>query len=556
MKNRNCLLYALVLLPTLLLTSCYKDFDKVRVKPFKPDLVVPLAAADSITFMEMLVKNDADYLSVLDKYPDRRVGLRYNTSTFNRSALSLSPSLKSFTIEGGKALKIGELIPEYSGSIEVQKIVFAEGAQISANSDVTLSLEDGSELKLTTSPCDPLGKGCTLKLPIDASINCILTFEVENKSVEAIEVKIKNLSPLDRYQDTVTLGAFNGLLWYSGELTDPRVAVKITTEGWLARVKKLKYWTEGSSVKTKKNGEEEDRPLVGWGGNDPLPFNEKDKDEFFAYWEKDSTKEKEYFFNQINMVSFSKEWPLSYTAGRIKVDCNDEVVTLHAGEVVGSVGANVALRLPFTGRFNALIREFKAGDKDGNIELPDVNKLLQDSGGKVNVKSSFADNDKVLLHFYFKNATPMDIYLAAKIGKSDKIPKGEEGQTATVIEGLNSDIDSQELEEKEGSLTIGAFKFFKAVDGADVDEKTKHLGLADTTKMKSKVVTIEIPYEEYETARTSIEGRQLRALLLFRSPNGADGKPIVVSPRLKDFVSIRLGVEVKPKVSIELMNKK
>ena len=40
MTNRNRLLYALVLLPTLLLTSCYKDFNKVRVKPFKPDRIL------------------------------------------------------------------------------------------------------------------------------------------------------------------------------------------------------------------------------------------------------------------------------------------------------------------------------------------------------------------------------------------------------------------------------------------------------------------------------------------------------------------------------------
>ena len=554
MTNRNRLLYALVLLPTLLLTSCYKDFNKVRVKPFKPDLVVPLAAVDSITFMQMLVKDVADLkkLDLISYKDDRRIGLRYDAFAFNNTSLTLSPSLQTFTIKDGNVSK-DELIPGNSSSLKVQKIFFAKGAEIIANKGVTLSLEGGSELKLNSADyCAPLDKVCTLVLPTGSN-DCTLTFKNENESVDSVEVEIETLSALEGTPDTVTLGAFNGLLWYSGELTDPRVAVKIETKGWLARVKKLKYWIEGSSVKTKKNGEEEERPLVGWGGNDPLPFNEKDKHEFFAYWEKGSTQEKEYFFNQINMVSFSKKWPLSYTAGKIRVDCKGEVVTLHAGEKVGSVKANVALKLPFTGRFNALIREFRPGD-DSAVSLPDVNKLLQDSGGKGRVKSRFTENDTVLLHFYFKNATPMDIYLAAKIGGNNKIPKGEVGQTASVIEGLNSGIEGEELK-KDNKLKIGDFEFFKAVEGADVEENNKKLGLADATKMKSKVVTIEIPYEEYETARTSIEGRQLRALLLFRSPNGTGQKPIVVSPRLDDYVSIRLGVEVKPEVSIELINK-
>lgn len=551
MTNRNRLLYALVLLPTLLLTSCYKDFDKVRVKPFKPDLVVPLATADNITFADMLVK-EADKLKLDKDYSYDRIGLRYDTSTYNGIVLSLKTSLENFRIKDGNVSK-EELFDGFSGSLTVQKIIFAEGAKIKANENITLSLEDGSELKLNTDFCDPLGKGCTLKIPTGASNNCILTFEDGNKGVEAVEVKIETIQSIGAKPRTMTLDTYAGLLWYSGELTDPRVAVKITTEGWTDRVEKLKYWVEGSSVKTRVDGKEEEKPLVGKVGENPLPFNENGKSEFFDYWEKGATQEKEYFFNrQINMVNFSKEWPLSYTVGKLAVECKDEVVTVHPGKAVGTVKANVALRLPFTGRFNALIREFKAEDKEG-IELPDVNKLLQDSGGKVNVKSTFTKNDTVLLHFYFKNATPMDIYLAAKIGKMDAAPNEDKTTLrASEIEGLNSGIDSEKLEKKAGSLTIGDFKFFKAVDGSEV---SGDYGIA--TGSKSKVVTIPIPYSEYEKAqKDTVNKRQVRALLLFRSPNGEDGKPIIVSPRLNDYASIRLGVEVKPEVSIELMNKK
>lgn len=552
MTNRNRLLYALVLLPTLLLTSCYKDFDKVRVKPFKPDLVVPLAMADNITFEDMLVK-DLDP-KTLKNFKDEhdRIGFSYGSFTYNQSHLRLSSPLNELSVSGGKVSK-DELISGNSSNLEVLKIIFAKGARIKANRDVTLSLEDGSKLNLNDVDfCASLREGSTLVLPIDASNDCTLTFQDAKRSVDSVEVKIETYTPFGGNTDTVTLDAFNGLLWYSGELTDPQVTVKIEPHGWLARVGKFKYWFEGSSVKTKVDGREVKTPLVGRGGNDPLPFNEVGKQDFFAYWERGTTNEKPYNVNQINVGRFSKEWPLSYTLGKFQIDYKGEVVTLDTGKF-GSVRADVALKLPITGRFNALVREFRPGN-DSAVSLPDVNSLLQDSGRKGGIKSRFTKNDTVLLHFYFKNATPMDIYLAAKIGGNNKLPKGEAGQRASVIEGLNSGIDKQELR-KDNELKIGDFEFFKAVGGADVDEKNKLLGFADTTKMKSKVVTIEIPYSEYKRARESIEGRQLRALLLFRSPNGDDGKPIVVSPRLDDYVSIRLGVEVKPEVSIELMNK-
>lgn len=551
MTNRNRLLYALALLPALLLTSCYKDFNKVRIKPFKPDLVVPLAAADNITFADMLVKeNDLRKLDSISYKKDGRIGLRYDTSTYNRIVLELLPSLKKFTIKGGNVSK-EELFRNSSADLMVQKIFFAVGAEIQANRGVTLSLEDGSELKLNKDFCAPLKKVCALKLPKDASNDCVLTFKDGNKSVDSVEVKIDTLQALGSTSRTVTLGAYAGLLWYSGELTDPRVAVQIETTGWAARVEKLKYWVEGSSVKTRVDGKEEDKPLIGRSGENPLPFNEKDKHEFLAYWKKGATQEKEYFFDQTSMVNFSKDWPLSYTVGKLAVECKDEVVTVHAREKFGTVLAKVALKLPFTGRFNALIRELKGGDKRGNIELPDVNKLLQDSGSKGGVKSRFTDNDKVLLHFYFKNATPMEIYLATKVGDWDPVPKGAETKKVADIENVpGSKIGEQPIEGT--SYTLASFNFFKAVGGAKV--AGPH-GIVEKGAVQTSVATIEIPYSKYEKARKSASGRQLTALLLFRSPNGTDGEPIIVSPRLSDFVSIRLGVEVKPEVSIELMNK-
>lgn len=547
MTNRSRLLYALVLLPTLLLTSCYKDFDKVRIKPFKPDLVVPLAAVDSITFADMLVK-DLDPKQLDSTYDDGRIGFRYSTLFPNNVSLYLS-SLRNLSIKGGKVLNKEELFPENSSDLEVRKIFFANGAKITANTDVTLKRDGGKELQLHQSnPCIVPGDGYTL-VPTDVSNDCILTFEDENKSVDSVKVKIKSLSLLDNLKQTVTIDAYAGLLWYSGELTDPRVAVKIETEGWLAGVDKLKYWVEGTSVKTMVEGKEEERLLIGQEGENPLPFNVKGEDKFFAYWKKGDTKEKEYFVGNTTMGDFSKEWPLSYTVGSLKVVVEDEVDIHPTKPNENKINTTVALKLPITGRFNALIREFKGGDKDGNIELPDVNNLLQDSGSKGGVKSKFTENDTVLLHFYFKNATPMDIYFAARIGENNKVPKGEVGQKASVIEGLNSHIDDEVL--KGGALlTIGKFDFFKAVEGADASgEHGTAMG------SKSKVATIAIPYSEYEEARKSAAGRQLTALLLFKSPDGADGKPVIVSPRLKDYVSIRLGVEVKPEVSIELMNK-
>ena len=551
MTNRNRLLYALVLLPTLLLTSCYKDFDKVRVKPFKPDLVVPLAAADNITFADMLAIED--YASELDtSYKDKRIGLRCELIT---AANSGTPSFKDggkLTFSSSEPKKIIEsLFSVESSKIEsVKEITFEKGAVLKSGTNMRLPLKEGGEFMLKAGEVFTVPDVSSVKIesvPGDGEI------EVNKGGILSVRVVRKSFTPIGNLHavDPKEIKVYKGLLWYSGELTDPRVILKVVRTGWLRNVK-INYWFDDCYLEV-NDGSGTKKALIG-KNEDPLPFNtDGGKDNKGTLDANKDTVEKTYEVNASNLGKLSKDWPIKINLGKFFGEViSPQEFTLGKNEKDGKVTPVVEFKLPFTGRFNALIREFKGGDKDGNIELPDVNKLLQDSGGKMNVKSSFAKNDTVLLHFYFKNATPMEIYLATRIGVNNRTPKGEVGQKASEIEGLNSGIDSQKLEEKEGSLTIGEFRFFKAVEGAGV---SGDFGFADSTKKKSKVVTIGIPYNDYETARTSTEGRQVRALLLFRSPQGDDGKPIIVSPRLIDYASIRLGVEVKPEVSIELINK-
>ena len=548
MTNRNRLLYALVLLPTLLLTSCYKDFNKVRVKPFKPDLVVPLAAVDNITFEDMLVK-EGDRGELDTSYEDKRIGLEYELKT---SANSVAPSFKDggkLTFSSSEPKKIIEsLFSEESAKIEsVKEITFEEGAVLNSATAIRLPLQGGGEFVLEAGKDFIVPKVSSVLIESVSEDGAI---DVKEGGIRSVRVVGKDFSRIGGTHkvDPREIGVYKGLLWYSGELTDPHVILKVVRERWLRNVK-INYWFEGCYLEV-KGGSGTKQALIGENEN-PLPFNMEGSTANKGTLDANKdTVETTYKVNASNLGKLSKDWPIRINLGGLFGEVvSPQEVTLDRNELLGTASSEVTFKLPFTGRFNALIREFKAEDKEG-IELPDVNKLLQDSGGKVNVKSTFTKNDTVLLHFYFKNATPMEIYLATRIGENNKVPKGEVAQKASVIEGLNSHIDDEVL--KGGALlTIGKFDFFKAVEGADASGEH-----GTATGSKSKVATIAIPYSEYEEARKSAAGRQVRALLLFRSPNGDDGQPIVVSPRLKDYVSIRLGVEVKPEVSIELMNKK
>lgn len=550
MKNRNRLLYALVLLPTLLLTSCYKDFDKVRVKPFKPDLVVPLAKADNITFADMLVKGD-DTIELDRSYDDKRIGLRYELIT---DANSLTPSFKDggkLTFSSGAPQEIiKSLFQEESEKIEsVKEITFEKGAVLKSGTNMRLPLKEGGELVLKA------GEEFTVPGVSSVLIESVSengTIDVNKGGIQSVRVGRKNFSPIENIHavDPREIGVYKGLLWYSGELTDPQVILKVARTGWLRNVK-INYWFEECYLEV-KGGSGTKQALIG-ENEGPLPFNKKESKVNKGTLDANKdTVETTYKVNASNLGKISKDWPIRINLGKLRGEVvSPQEFTLDRNDSVGKATSTVTFKLPFTGRFNALIREFKGGDKDGNIELPDVNKLLQDSGGKVNVKSSFADNDMVLLHFYFKNATPMEIYLAAKVGGWDAVQKGAETKNVADIENVpGSKIGEQTIEGT--PYTLASFSFFKAVGGAKVEGP---YGIVEKGAVQSSVATIEVPYSEYEKARKSAAGRQLTALLLFRSPNGADGKPIVVSPRLIDYASIRLGVEVKPEVEIELMNK-
>lgn len=552
MKNRNRLPYALVLLPTLLLTSCYKDFDKVRVKPFKPDLVVPLAAADNITFADMLV-NEVDLHELDRDDPDERIGLKYELITSVRSD---TPSFKDggkLTFSSGDPKKIIEsLFPGASEKIEsLEEITFEKGAVLKSGTNMRLPLKKGGELVLKA------GEEFTVLDVSSVLIESVSedgTVDVKEGGIRSVKVVRKTFSPIQSQYAVAPrkIGVYKGLLWYSGELTDPQVILKVVRTGWLRNVK-INYWFDGCYLEVKDGSGTKEQALRG-ESKGPLPFNKKGDNFNKGTLDADKdTVETTYRVNASNLGKLSKDWPIGINLGRLCCEVlNSQEFQLDRKGSFGKAESIVTFKLPFTGRFNALIREIKGGDNDGNIELPDVNKLLQDSGGKVNVKSRFTENDTVLLHFYFKNATPMEIYLAAKVGGWNAVQKGAETKKVAEIENVpGSKIGEQTIEGT--PYTLANFSFFKAVGGAKV--AGTH-GIVEKGAVQSNVATIAIPYGQYEKARKSAEGRQLTALLLFRSPNGADGKPIVVSPRLIDYASIRLGVEVKPEVSIELMNKK
>lgn len=552
MTNRNRLLYALVLLPTLLLTSCYKDFDKVRVKPFKPDLVVPLAKADNITFADMLVKGD-DTIELDRSYDDKRIGLKYDLKTRTNISVSLKSDCEVLVFASNDQM-VNSVLNVSPGNVEkIIQLTFKDGAVLTAGKDVNLPLAEGAGLlELQAGSNVPL-KGD--KVVDFSQINDVpamkTTIKVSGAGIESVRVKLGNI-PVQRTGDetAVPIKVYRGLLWYSGKLTDPRVVLHVGRSGWVRRAK-MNYWFDNFYLETKKG---EKQAIVGEGG-DALPFNKVGESGNMGTLEasvEDTVVTPPYLVNTSNLEVLSKEWPLTLYTGRAFCKPAEDEVTIKAGEAKNNFGARVEFKLPFTGQFNALIREIKAEDKEG-IELPDVNKLLQDSGGKVNVKSSFTDNDTVLLHFYFKNATPMDIYLAAKVGGWNAVQKGAETKNVADIENVpGSKIGEQTIEGTH--YTLDSLRFFKAVGGAKV---AGLYGIVEEGAVQSNVVTIPIPYSEYEKAqKNTVTKRQVRAFLLFRSPNGADGKPIVVSPRLIDYASIRLGVEVKPEVSIELMNKK
>ena len=553
------MLCAAVLLPSLLLTGCYKDLEKVRIKPFRPDLVVPLAAADSITVADMLLRdNDMGELDTVGS--NGRVQFTYLTSAISTASLKLGyVKDKVLTVErvGGGKNKVKESLFEgaNNGMIKaVKTITLEQGARVKADPSVSLTLKDGSLLQLDNITPTELLKDCELDFSGLSNGLKFIFEKPEEKCVKSAVVELQgtpNVSTRDK--NNVKLGLYEGLIWYSGELTDPKVAVTVKREGWLKEAE-LEYWMEGFYLTRKQSA---DSVILQRASSSSriFPFYKKGegktKDHASLAAGVDSVSET-YAMEETNLNTISAKWPISFNPGTLKCEAvAAQEVTFTKGDALGSpISASVALKLPLTGKFHALVREFKAGDADG-VVLPDVNELLLKDKEKKDaaVKMKLTDQDTVLLHFYFVNGTPFEVYLAARVGGKNVAERGK---------SVSSLRKASEIEQNNGSTAIddkvGDFGFFEAVGAAAIDAGQR--GITKVGGASKKRVTLAIPYSLYEEARTAQTGeaKRLRAMLLFRSPGNSD--PQEVSPRMSDYLSVRLGVEVKPELEIELINKK
>lgn len=558
MKGARGLLCAAVLLPSLLLTGCYKDLEKVRIKPFRPDLVVPLAAADSITVADMLLRdNDMGELDTVGS--NGRVQFTYLTSAISTASLKLGyVKDKVLTVErvGGGKNKVKESLFEgaNNGMIKaVKTITLEQGARVKADPSVSLTLKDGSLLQLDNITPTELLKDCELDFSGLSNGLKFIFEKPEEKCVKSAVVELQgtpNVSTRDK--NNVKLGLYEGLIWYSGELTDPKVAVTVKREGWLKEVA-LEYWMEDFYLTRKQSGDTV--PLQRGSGTSRFPFYKKGEGGSPSYHAPlaagvDSVSET-YAMAETNLNRISKESPISFNPGTLKCEAvAAQEVTFTKGDALGSpISASVALKLPLTGKFHALVREFKAGDADG-VVLPDVNELLlkKKEGKDAAVKMKLTDQDTVLLHFYFVNGTPFEVYLAARVAGKNVAERGKP---------VSSLRKASEIEQNGSSAIddkVGDFGFFEAVGAADIDAGQR--GITKVGGASKKQVTLAIPYSLYEEARKAQTGeaKRLRAMLLFRSPGNS--APQEVSPRMSDYLSVRLGVEVKPELEIELINKK
>ena len=556
MKGARGLLCAAVLLPALLLSGCYKDLEKVRIKPFRPDLVVPLAAADSITVADMLLRDDDT--SALDKVGSNgRVQFTYVTRTIKSSSLKLADYTSSLTVKEVSGVKTVEeqlFGPNDVNAVKaVKKITLEQGANLKASPSITLTLKNGSPLQLDNSAFKPLPEDYELDF---SSLNAGQKFEFEHPKDKWITSAVVALQGSPNTSSTINanakLGLYEGLLWYSGVLTDPKVAVAVDREGWLKDAK-LEYWLENFSF-TRKFSEEKVPLLQGASGSSrTFPFYKEGKgaDETHVDLAVGETVSETYAMAETNLNTISEEWLISFNPGNLEFKLTDlEEVTFRKGPSgYSNITASVALKLPLTGKFHALVREFKAGDADG-VVLPDVNELLLKNKEKKDaaVKMKLTDQDTVLLHFYFVNGTPFEVYLAARVAGKNVAERGKP---------VSSLRKASEIEQK--GLTgiddkVGDFGFFEAVGAAAIDAGQR--GITKVGGASKKQVTLAIPYSLYEEARKAQTGeaKRLRAMLLFRSPG--NNVPQEVSPRMSDYLSVRLGVEVKPELEIELINKK
>lgn len=557
MKGARGLLCAAVLLPALLLMGCYKDLEKVRIKPFRPDLVVPLAAADSITVADMLLR-DSDMWALDTVGSNGRVQFTYSTSAIKNSSLKLG-FVNELTVErvgGVNRVKEDLFADANHGVIEaVKKITLEQGAELKADPSFTLTFKDGSSLLLDNSWSKPLPEDYELDFSGLTNGQSFTFKEPKEKCVKSAVVTLRdapNTSTMDN--SNVKLGLYEGLLWYNGVLTDPKVAVTVKRKGWLKEAE-LECWMENFYFTRKLSVEKEILQRAS-SSSENFPFYKENEGatEYHVSLPKgvDSVSET-YAIAATNLSTISEKWPISFCPGTLmynRVAGAPEVTFTKGSSSFSNISASVALKLPLTGRFHALVREFKAGDSDG-VVLPDVNELLlKDKEEKdAAVKMKLTDQDTVLLHFYFVNGTPFEVYLAARVGGKNVAERGK---------SVSSLRKASEIEQNNGSTAIddkvGDFGFFEAVGAAAIDAGQR--GITKVGGASKKRVTLAIPYSLYEEARTAQTGeaKRLRAMLLFRSPG--NNEPQEVSPRMSDYLSVRLGVEVKPELEIELINKK
>ena len=555
MKGARGLLCAAVLLPALLLTGCYKDLEKVRIKPFRPDLVVPLAAADSITVADMLLR-DNDTVALDTVGSNGRVQFTYVTRTIKSSSLKLADYTSSLTVKEVSGVKTVEeqlFGPNDVNAVKaVKKITLEQGANLKASPSITLTLKNGSPLQLDNSAFKPLPEDYELDL---SKLNAGQKFEFEHPKDKWITSAVVALQGPPNTSSTINanakLGLYEGLLWYSGVLTDPKVAVAVDREGWLKDAK-LEYWMENFSF-TRKLSEEKVTLEGANGSGRTFPFYKEGKGANRAHvvLAVGETVSETYAMAETNLNTISAEWPISFNPGNLEFKLTDlEKVTFRKGDSrYSNITASVALKLPLTGKFHALVREFKAGDADG-VVLPDVNELLLKNKEEKDaaVKMKLTDQDTVLLHFYFVNGTPFEVYLAARVAGKNVAERGKSvsslRKASEIEQNGSTDIDDK----------VGDFGFFEAVGAAAIDADQR--GITKVGGASKKQVTLAIPYSLYEEARKaqSEEAKRLRAMLLFRSPGNS--APQEVSPRMSDYLSVRLGVEVKPELEIELINKK
>lgn len=521
----------------LLLTSCYKDFKKVRVKPFRPDLVLPVAEADSVTVMDMLFENT--YVKDLVKTdPLGLVVFEYGVQVPLNSNLPLKkPKVEELVFKNGKVLGLLNRKDD-----EIITLTMSKGTFLIADKDVTLELENGEKLDLKKGDSTEIkDKDVELKCVQDNTINC--TIAIKGNGVKKVKVRPGALQDMDYKTGEASIGASGDLLWYRGELAQGQLVVDVVKrEGW-CKDYDIKYWFENFRLvrKNYKDGREEEVEIEG--KLDGLPLNKKGGGDFTAVMKAGELGSKEYEIG--NWLQLSSSWMTKIKSGSFHYKLADDAKEVNLKlEENHLLNMNLKLKFPLSGKFDALVRQFPkdAGGTTGKgVDLPDVNELL--AGASPRVRARFTDEDTVKLHFYFTNTTPFDIYFAVKVGEFDPFPSGV---AASSIAVKSDGIGSAQLRGNT-TLTIDKFKFVKAVGSPE-------LGAEGTSKEGSiceHEVTIGIPFKEYESARKGAQAQKVLGLLLFRTPEGK-----VSSPRLTDYIKVRMGVELAPEVEIELTNNK